>query len=298
MYKQCPHKWYLQYVKKLRDDKPNMHFVFGTAMHEAIQHYLQTMYDTSASKADNIDIRKYFKERMSDEYSKYKKKNKDRHFSTPEQMNEFFQDGVAILEWFKKHKRGRKAFFSPRQSELVGIEIPLILQPIKERPNIKYMGYVDLVVKDKSSGEYIIYDIKTSTKGWSKWEKGDITKSQQLLLYKNYYSELFKVPKDKIRVEFFIVKRKVLDFDDDKLQSPHQAYRIQSFKPTDNPKRLREANEDFVNFIRECYTAEGQPIDKEFPKCPTKLCDWCEFGKNRELCGEGLSPDEKFFTLG
>jgi len=275
-----------------------MHFVFGTAMHEAIQHYLQTMYDTSASKADNIDIRKYFKERMSDEYSKYKKKNKDRHFSTPEQMNEFFQDGVAILEWFKKHKRGRKAFFSPRQSELVGIEIPLILQPIKERPNIKYMGYVDLVVKDKSSGEYIIYDIKTSTKGWSKWEKGDITKSQQLLLYKNYYSELFKVPKDKIRVEFFIVKRKVLDFDDDKLQSPHQAYRIQSFKPTDNPKRLREANEDFVNFIRECYTADGQPIDKEFPKCPTKLCDWCEFGKNRELCGEGLSPDEKFFTLG
>jgi hypothetical protein len=160
------------------------------------------------------------------------------------------------------------------------------------------MGYVDLVVKDKSSGEYIIYDIKTSTKGWSKWEKGDITKSQQLLLYKNYYSELFKVPKDKIRVEFFIVKRKVLDFDDDKLQSPHQAYRIQSFKPTDNPKRLREANEDFVNFIRECYTADGQPIDKEFPKYPTKLCDWCEFGKNRELCGEGLSPDEKFFTLG
>jgi hypothetical protein len=298
MYKQCPHKWYLQYVKKLRDDKPNMHFVFGTAMHEAIQHYLQTMYDKSAAKADNIDIRKYFKGKMADEYSKYKKKNKDRHFSTPEQMNEFFQDGVAILEWFKKHKRGRKAFFSPRQSELVGIEVPLILQPIKERPNIKYMGYVDLVVKDKNSGEYTIYDIKTSTKGWSKWEKGDITKSQQLLLYKNYYSELFKVPKDKINIEFFIVKRKVLDFDDEKLQSPHQAYRVQSFKPTDNPKRLKDANEQFTSFIRECYTSEGQPIDKEFPKCPSKLCDWCEFGKNRELCGEGLSPDEKFFTLG
>jgi len=126
------------------------------------------MYDTSASKADNIDIRKYFKERMSDEYSKYKKKNKDRHFSTPEQMNEFFQDGVAILEWFKKHKRGRKAFFSPRQSELVGIEIPLILQPIKERPNIKYMGYVDLVTKDKNTGEYTIYDINGNSliNGW------------------------------------------------------------------------------------------------------------------------------------
>ena len=257
MYKHCPHKWYLQYVKGYKDDKPNIHFVFGTAMHEAIQHYLQTMYDESATKADNIDIRKYFKERMSNEYSKYKKKNKDRHFSTPEQMNEFFQDGIAILEWFKKHKRGRKAFFSPRQTKLVGIEVPLILQPIKERPNIKYMGYVDLVVKDKNNGEYTIYDIKTSTKGWSKWEKGDVTKSQQLLLYKNYYSELFKVPKNKINIEFFIVKRKVLDFDDEKLQSPHQAYRVQSFKPTDNPKRLKDANEQFKSFIKECYTAEG-----------------------------------------
>jgi hypothetical protein len=256
------------------------------------------MYDTSASNADKIDIYLFFKEKLVEEYSKYKKKNKNKHFSTPKQINEFFQDGVAILEWFKKNKRGRKDFFSSRYSELVGIEIPLILQPIKERPNIKYMGYVDLVIKNKVSGEYIIYDIKTSTKGWSKWEKGDIVKSQQLLLYKNYYSELFKVPKDKIKIEFFIVKRKVLDYDDVNLQSPHQAYRIQSFRPTDNPKRLKEANEQFVSFIKECYNAEGQPIDKEFPKCPSKMCEWCEFGKNRELCGEGLSPDEKFFILG
>ena len=297
VYHSCPHKWYLQYVKGHRDDTPNMHFVFGTAMHEAIQHYLQVMYDTSASNADKIDIRRFFKEKLADEYSKYKKKNKDKHFSTPEQMNEFFQDGIAILEWFKKHKKGRKAFFSSRYSELVGIEIPLILQPIKERPNIKYMGYIDLVIKNKINEEYVIYDIKTSTKGWSKWEKGDIVKSQQLLLYKNYYSELFKVPKDKIKIEFFIVKRKVLDYDDVNLQSPHQAYRVQSFKPADNPKRLKEANEQFVSFIKECYTTEGQPVDKEFPKCPSKMCEWCEFGKNRELCGEGLSADEKFFTL-
>ena len=49
-YKSCPHKWYLEYVKGYRDTKPNMHFVFGTAMHEALQHYLQTMFDTSAKK--------------------------------------------------------------------------------------------------------------------------------------------------------------------------------------------------------------------------------------------------------
>ena len=37
-YKSCPHKWYLEYVKGYRDEKPNMYFVFGTAIHEALQY--------------------------------------------------------------------------------------------------------------------------------------------------------------------------------------------------------------------------------------------------------------------
>ena len=295
MYKSCPHKWYLQYVKGYKDDKPNIHFVFGTAMHEAIQHYLQTMFDSTAKAADDININAFFKSKMIEEYTKYKKKHG--HFATPEELQEFYLDGEAILDWFKKHKRGRRNYFSPRNQQLKGIEVPLVLQPIKERPNIKYMGYVDLIIYDKRSEQYTIFDIKTSTKGWSKWEKGDTIKHNQLYLYKQFYSELFKVPLDKINVEFYIVKRKVLSFDDENILSPHQAYRVQHFKPVDNKKRLREAKEDFTSFIRECYTEEGNPIDKDFEKVMGKPCDWCEFGKNRELCGAALSPDEKFFSF-
>ena len=272
-----------------------MHFVFGTAMHEAIQHYLQTMFDQSAKVADDLDLNKFFKGKMVEEYTKYKKKHG--HFATPEQLQEFYLDGEAILDWFKKHKRGRRSYFSKRKQLLKGIEVPLVLQPIKERPNIKYMGYVDLIIYDKRSEEYTIFDIKTSTKGWSKWEKGDETKHQQLYLYKQFYSELFKVPLDKINVEFYIVKRKVLSFDDENIKSPHQAYRVQNFKPVDNKKRLKQAKEDFTNFIRECYTPEGNPVDKDFDKKIDKPCDWCEFGKDRELCGAALAPEEKFFSF-
>ena len=28
-----------------------------------------------------------------------------------------------------------------------------------------------------------------------------------------------------------------------------------------------------------------------------KPCDWCDFGKNRELCGAALAPEEKFFSF-
>ena len=70
MYKSCPYKWYLQYVKGHKDEKPNMHFVFGTAMHEALQYYLQTMFDTSAKKADELKLNLFFKESLVKEYQK------------------------------------------------------------------------------------------------------------------------------------------------------------------------------------------------------------------------------------
>ena len=50
-----------------------MHFVFGTAMHEAIQHYLQTMFDSTAKAADDINISAFFKSKMIEEYTRYKK---------------------------------------------------------------------------------------------------------------------------------------------------------------------------------------------------------------------------------
>ena len=52
-----------------------------------------------------------------------------------------------------------------------------------------------------------------------------------------------------------------------------------------------------VSFIKECYTDTGNPIDKEFEKKIDKPCDWCDFGKNKDLCGASLTPDEKFFSF-
>jgi hypothetical protein len=47
------------------------------------------------------------------------------------------------------------------------------------------MGYIDLIIYNKKLDEYTIFDIKTSTKGWSKWEKGDKTKHNQLYFINN-----------------------------------------------------------------------------------------------------------------
>ena len=102
IYKQCPHRWYLDYVKKLQPFKPSVHLIFGTAFHETLQNYLKVMYEESAATADKIHLPTYFKTRFME---LYKENSTQGHFSTPEELSEFFEDATAILD-FVKRKRG------------------------------------------------------------------------------------------------------------------------------------------------------------------------------------------------
>ena len=205
-YRHCPHQWYLNYVKKQYDFKPSVNLVFGTSMHEALQHYLQTMYDTSAAEADRIDLVEYFKERFRENYKSSVKDHKGVHFSTPVEMTEFFIDGIAILEWFKSK---RNQYFSKRSTELVGIEIPMYYKLDNGISNVFFRGHVDFILYDTVNDKYTIYDIKTSTRGWTDSQKSDKVKTSQMLLYKKFYSEKYDVPLDKIKVEYQILKRKI-----------------------------------------------------------------------------------------
>ena len=41
MYNDCPLRWKLNYVDKLSISESNIYLIFGTAMHEVIQTYLE-----------------------------------------------------------------------------------------------------------------------------------------------------------------------------------------------------------------------------------------------------------------
>lgn len=273
-YRHCPHQWYLNYVKKLYDFKPSINLVFGTSMHETLQHYLKTMYEDSAVQADSIDLIEYFKERFREVYKASVKDYKGEHFSTATEMTEFFEDGIAILEWFRS-KRSR--YFSKRNTKLIGIEIPVITPLNAGICNVYFRGHIDLILHNEEDDTYTIYDIKTSTRGWTDYDKKDQVKLNQLLLYKKVFSELTGVSEDKIDVMFFIVKRKIFESQDFVIP------RIQEFKPANGKIKLKQAYEDFNNFVKEAFTPEGKYIEKEYEKKPSKLCDWCAFN-NTEHC--------------
>ena len=62
IYRGCQHRWKLQYKDKIKRFTSSIHTVFGTAIHEVMQHYLDVMYETSGANADKIDLEKLFQE--------------------------------------------------------------------------------------------------------------------------------------------------------------------------------------------------------------------------------------------
>jgi hypothetical protein len=287
IFRGCPHRWKLQYKDKIKRFTSSIHTVFGTAIHEVMQHYLDVAYDKSFAAADNsIDMEEFFQEKFIGEYRNQYNKNKDQHFSSAEEMREFFDDGMGILNWFKK-KRSR--YFSKRGWHLVGCEIPLVIAPNKMYNNILYAGFLDVVMYHEETETFKIIDIKTSTRGWRDQDKKNEDKQYQLLLYKQYFSEQYGIPLDKIEIEFFIVKRKVMDWDDEKIMSPHQAYRVQQFSPPSGKIKLGRAKKAINNFINECFNSNGDIKDIEYPKSPSKWnCNFCPYKEDKENCGEGI----------
>jgi hypothetical protein len=286
IFRGCPHRWKLQYKDKVKRFNSSIHTVFGTAIHETIQSYLGLMYNVSTAAADELNMEDTFQANFINEYQKRYKANNDSHFSSAEEMREFFDDGMGILNWFKKKKT---KYFSKRGWYLVGCEIPIVIAPNKMYNNVLYMGFLDIVMYHEPTNTFRIIDIKTSTRGWGDKDKKDENKQFQLLLYKQFFSEQYHIPLDTIEIEFFIVKRKVMDMDDEKLMSPHQAYRVQTFTPPSGKIKLNRAKNAISDFVSECFNSNGDIKEVEYPKSVSKWnCMYCPFKEDKEHCGEGI----------
>jgi len=276
MYLQCPKKWALQYRDGHKIPSFSINMTFGTAIHETLQNYLSVMYNESAVKADAINIEEYFEERFRENYAKSYKDNKNVHFSNPEEMREFYDDGLAILDFIKK-KRGE--YFSKTGWHLVGIEIPIVISPDKRYNNVLFNGFIDLVLYHEPTEQFVIYDVKTSTRGWGDKEKKDEVKQFQILLYKTYFSEIFGVSEDHIDVEFFIVKRKIWE------QSEFPQKRVQQFTPANGKTKVKKAKTALDLFIGDVFNLDGSYKDTKHEAQPSKSnCLYCQFKTKKDLC--------------
>jgi hypothetical protein len=273
MYSECPKKWSLQYVEGHKQFTSTIHTVFGTALHEVIQHYLTVMYEQSGTAADKINTSEMFEDTLREEYTKQYIANNKQHFSSPDELREFYDDGIEIIRDFAKN-RGKH--FSKRGWHLVGVEIPIVLSPHQELQNVVYQGYLDIVMYHEPTNRIQIIDLKTSTKGWNDKQKKDEIKQFQLIFYKKYFSQHFNFPEENIDVEFFIVKRKLFESEDFVIK------RIQIFKPAAGKIKMKKATEAMNKFIEEAFDENGYKKVEHQPTINDN-CKWCPFFKTH-LC--------------
>jgi hypothetical protein len=275
MFSECPQRWKLNYIDKLRVFETNIHLIFGTAMHEVIQTWLEVMYNDSIKNANKLNLEQRLHDKLIEGFKKAKEEE-GKEPCTLEQLREFFQDGVNILDFVKKR---RADYFSKRGYKLIGCEVPI---EVDLKKNVKIIGYLDLVILDEFHNTITIYDIKTSTQGWNKWMKKDENKTQQLLLYKQFYSKQYNHPIDKIEVEYFIVKRKLWE------NAMFPQKRVQKFSPASGTVSMNKVAKRLNTFLDLAFNDEGEKISENIIPTPSKkACKWCEFRKT-EHCSVGV----------
>jgi hypothetical protein len=277
-YATCPRQWQALHLTKEVPTLPSIHMTFGTAVHETIQSWLDVLYNKKVKDANEMKLDSLLYENMIKAYVNDKERNNGIDFSTKDEMQKFYLDGKHILDFIKKK---RAAYFTTKGVYLAGIETVLYREL---RPKVYFKGMIDLVFYDERVDRWTIVDIKTSTKGWSKYQKADDNKKSQILLYRYFFSEQFNIPLGKIDVLYFIVKRQVpKDVEFASMQK-----RIQEFRPPSGTRKMKQAVTLLNTFVADTVGMDGKYEHKSYPTTPSKdACMFCELKKKR-MCPEAV----------
>jgi len=265
-YNKCPKLWELQYLRKQVPFTQSIYTVFGTAMHETIQEWLHVMYHEKVKTAMDLNINDLLYANMVKAYRSARAQMKGVHFTTSDELTQFWIDGKHILEFITKK---RAAYFSTKTMQLAGIET-LLYQEL--RPGVMFKGLIDLVFYHPNTDTWTVMDIKTSTAGWRDNQKKNPNLTAQVILYREFFAKQFGIDKDKINVEYFIVKRRVpKDAEFAVMQR-----RVQQFTPASGPRKTKAVLDSMNKFIAEAISPDGEYIDKEY-KCtnPFGKCEHC-----------------------
>lgn len=275
----CPESWRLKYVEGHKIDDSSIHTIFGTAMHEVIQEWLDTLFNKSETFANGIDLDDNLKTKFHGLFKEAVKEVDGQKVFPCDRptLEEFYHQGTQILSYVQSNQ---KKLFPNQNVTLVGIEYPI---DVEVRPGVQYVGFVDIITKNEKTGLITLYDLKTSRAGWTQSQKSDKTKVSQLLLYKKFISEHFNVPLESVRVEYIILKRTISE------NSPYPIPRVSSFEPPHGKPSINRAWTDFENFLTECFDEAGvHQTSKIKHKASKSACRYCVFRERKDLCKYGV----------
>lgn len=236
-YLQCPHKWFMQYQLKMRSPGSE-ELIFGSALHDTIESVLTNSFVKKLCLRNPKHIHGVFQNKLKDEVTKINDMDLLKKISDNNILGIFYFQGTKILTELNIFKRFNDYEIIDVEYDLDGFDV---IETDEFR--IKLKGFIDMVLKHKETGRYLILDWKTSFKKW------DINKKEenkdfynQLILYKCYYAKAKNIPLKNIDIGFFNLPRfepKEMDL---------YTKEINLFQTMDFEKRFSEKCKEIVSF--------------------------------------------------
>jgi len=262
-YRECPLKWFYSNILRLPSDVGE-ELLFGQSIHKSIEDILSKKLYSRKSMWSMV-----FKSNLNNELNKITDKSFIERFKVARLQYVFEKQGgellmyLDILERFKEY-------------EVLHIEYKINKVPIFQGKNLNFLfkGFIDLVLKHKTSGRILIVDWKTSKKKWDikKKLKDNEDHFEQLALYKYFYSKLENVPIDMIDLKFYNLPRE---------------------EPNEQLPYSGILNESFIEYIVDKLITTCKQIDKvDFMKLDKArflrkktFCHRCRYNID-EMCNE------------
>jgi len=182
----CGHKHLIEKYLKLFEEPPSIHLIFGNSIHKAIELGIK-------NKSDIEERVKVFREDFTKEMM-------DKMHESPDfiHMQNFRNQGENIIRYLSTEGIIKKY-------EIIGVEYSLY-EPLFGQ--FYFKGFIDLIVKDKKTGRYVIIDWKTSGEEWdvNKKKKDPIFMSQ-MRFYKYFFSRKENIPMEEIDCKYVVLNR-------------------------------------------------------------------------------------------
>ncbi len=260
-YKQCPRKYYYQYIIKL-PTSGNIHTIRGNIAHTVLEDF----YDVDVSSVDFSNFEGFFKKKMQnmlfEEWGKHKEEIEEMVGSKDKAIFYFEETLMMLFNWLQHFIREVK---EKNDGEKSFQELFKQLTPEREGSykSMKYSvrGYIDRV--DLVDGKIMVVDYKTS----SRYKLSNDYKLQLAIYSLLYYEKHGKIPDE---VGLFFLR----------------------FQPLMIP-----ANQELIDYaIQEVEFVHEQTQYKEIEYYPRKTSPLCKYSTGQcpfyDVCNGNMCPEK------
>lgn len=200
-YEECPFKWKLRYIDGYKQDN-TIYNIFGNALHEAINRRTTKGIETSWITMVKTIYKWILKNPVPNKWITLKKAPNE-WVTEKGYLNPRGWGKAALIIYSQIFEWLFKEF---GKYKIIGSEIRL-KEPMDEiNEEFYFRGYIDLLIRD-SKENYHLIDFKTTDWGWDKNKRKDIKKQYQIILYKKFACEKFKLNRKKVKTHFILLKR-------------------------------------------------------------------------------------------